>query len=40
MATQDDGGIPFSIANDFTSFRLLELPDELLAILTSPNPPM
>jgi sister chromatid cohesion protein DCC1 len=40
MATQEDRGIPFSIANDFTNFRLLELPDELLTILTSPNPPV
>ncbi|TLD37907.1 ATP-dependent RNA helicase [Venturia nashicola] len=40
MPSQDDGRLPFSIANDLTNFRLLELPEELLAILTSPNPPM
>ncbi|QDS73139.1 hypothetical protein FKW77_001700 [Venturia effusa] len=40
MATQDDARIPFSIANDFSNFRLLELPEELLATLTSPNAPI
>ncbi|TID25794.1 ATP-dependent RNA helicase [Venturia nashicola] len=34
MPSQDDGRLPFSIANDLTNFRLLELPEELLAILT------
>lgn len=42
MATQVDAGIPLSLlAEDRQqSFRLLELPSELLALLTSDNPPM
>ena len=41
MSTQGDAGIPLSLlAEDRQqSFRLLELPPELLKLLTSDNPP-
>ncbi|KAF2750336.1 hypothetical protein M011DRAFT_474789 [Sporormia fimetaria CBS 119925] len=40
MATQQgEGGVPFSIAHDFQSFRLLELPQDLVELLETPNPP-
>lgn len=41
MSTQSDAGIPLSLlAEDHQqSFRLLELPAELLKLLTSDNPP-
>lgn len=40
MATQqDDGGVPFSLAHELQQFRLLELPQELVALLDDPNPP-
>jgi len=41
MSTQRDAGIPLSLlAEDHQqSFRLLELPAELLNLLTSDNPP-
>ncbi|KAF2423633.1 hypothetical protein EJ08DRAFT_701002 [Tothia fuscella] len=40
MSTQDAQGIPFSISSEFTNFRLLELPDELVKLLSSPAPPV
>lgn len=41
MSTQADSGIPLSLLPEeqHQSFRLLELPPELLALLTSENPP-
>lgn len=39
MATQDDSGVPFSIAREQQNFRLLELPDELVQLLSSENAP-
>lgn len=41
MATQGDAGIPLSLLaeDQQQSFRLLELPAELLKLLTSDNPP-
>jgi hypothetical protein len=41
MSTQSDAGIPLSLlAEDRQqSFRLLELPAELLKLLTSDHPP-
>ena len=33
------GGIPFSLAHAQSNFRLLELPDELLDLLTAADPP-
>ncbi|OAG08537.1 uncharacterized protein CC84DRAFT_1215025 [Paraphaeosphaeria sporulosa] len=40
MATQqNEGGVPFAVAHDFKSFRLLELPPELVQLLEAPNPP-
>jgi hypothetical protein len=36
---EDENTIPFSLAHDQSTFRLLELPDELLQLLTSDNPP-
>ncbi|OCK94566.1 uncharacterized protein K441DRAFT_677416 [Cenococcum geophilum 1.58] len=40
MATQDEGGIPFSISQEQQQFRLLELPPALLDLIASPNPPV
>lgn len=42
MSTQYDGGIDFSIVSesDQQHFRLLELPAELLQVITSKDPPM
>jgi hypothetical protein len=40
MATQqDEGGVPFSIAHDMQQFRLLELPQEIVELIESANPP-
>lgn len=41
MSTQDETGVPFSVVpeEDQQRFRLLELPPELLAFLTSEKPP-
>jgi len=41
MSTQGDAGIPLSLLaeDQQQSFRLLELPAELLKLLTSDNPP-
>lgn len=39
MSTQNANGSDFSIAVDQQPFRLLELPPELLELLTTPNPP-
>lgn len=39
MATQDATEIPFSAAHAQQTFKLLELPAELLALLESDNPP-
>ncbi|KAF2451334.1 hypothetical protein P171DRAFT_492622 [Karstenula rhodostoma CBS 690.94] len=38
-AQQDEGGVPFAVAHDFQTFRLLELPAELVQLLEAPNPP-
>lgn len=40
MSTQDQPGVPFAQAHAQQSFRLLELPDALLELLTSQNPPV
>ena len=40
MATQNEGGIPFSISQEQQQFRLLELPPALLDLIASPNPPV
>ncbi|OCK78954.1 hypothetical protein K432DRAFT_300870 [Lepidopterella palustris CBS 459.81] len=40
MATQDERGVPFSIAHEQQQFRLLELPPEILQLIDSPNPPV
>ncbi|KAK3078167.1 hypothetical protein LTS18_008275 [Coniosporium uncinatum] len=40
MSTQVQAGIPFSVAQDQQAFRLLELPDEILELLSTPNPPV
>ncbi|GME33672.1 sister chromatid cohesion protein dcc1 [Neofusicoccum parvum] len=40
MSTQDQPGMPFAQAHAQQSFRLLELPDALLELLTSQNPPV
>lgn len=37
MATQQDTGIPFSFAHEQQRFTLLELPAEVLEIVTAPN---
>jgi len=41
MSTQDSGGIQFSVDGEEQQqhFRLLELPPDLLNIVTSQNPP-
>lgn len=39
MSTQHANGSDFSIAIEQQPFRLLELPPELLELLTTPNPP-
>ncbi|KAF2102948.1 hypothetical protein NA57DRAFT_71932 [Rhizodiscina lignyota] len=39
MATQDQPGIPFSIAHEQQNFRLLELPDELVELLSASDAP-
>jgi hypothetical protein len=39
MATQDTQGIPFSSAQVQQSFKLLELPPDLIAMLESDSPP-
>jgi len=42
MATQNEDGIPLSLLSkdQQQTFRLLELPPELLTLLTSENPPV
>ncbi|CAG8972169.1 hypothetical protein HYALB_00007311 [Hymenoscyphus albidus] len=40
MATQYQNDIPFSASHSQQSFKLLELPPELLALLESENPPV
>lgn len=40
MATQDGEGISLSFCHDQQSFRLLELPPELLDLLTSEIAPV
>jgi hypothetical protein len=42
MSTQEDAGMPLSLLPEDKqhSFRLLELPPELLHLLTSDNPPV
>lgn len=40
MSTQDQPGVPFAQAHAQQSFRLLELPDALLELLASQNPPV
>ncbi|KAF2083929.1 hypothetical protein K490DRAFT_50404 [Saccharata proteae CBS 121410] len=39
MATQDLSGVPFASANEQQNFRLMELPEPLLELLSSPEPP-
>ncbi|KAF1966142.1 hypothetical protein BU23DRAFT_331540 [Bimuria novae-zelandiae CBS 107.79] len=40
MATQQkDGGVPFAVTHELQSFRLLELPPEIVELLEAPNPP-
>ncbi|KAL9097047.1 MAG: hypothetical protein Q9165_001011 [Trypethelium subeluteriae] len=39
MSSQSDRGIPFSVAEVQQNVRLLELPPDLLELLTRPNPP-
>jgi hypothetical protein len=34
-----EGAIPFSLLQEEASVKLVELPDELLALLTGENPP-
>lgn len=40
MSTQDQRGVPVSVAHAQRQFRLLELPESLLELLASPNPPV
>ena len=40
MATQDGSGIPFSFHQHQQAFRLLELPQQLLDLITSDAPPV
>ncbi|KAK7608299.1 sister chromatid cohesion protein Dcc1 [Phyllosticta paracitricarpa] len=40
MSTQELPGVPFALAQDQQNFRLLELPQNLLDLLSSPNPPL
>lgn len=40
MATQqNEGGVPFAVAHELRSFRLLELPPEIVELLEAPDPP-
>lgn len=39
MESSETSGIPFSTSHTQQSFKLLELPPELLSLLESPNPP-
>ncbi|KAF2690388.1 hypothetical protein K458DRAFT_290521 [Lentithecium fluviatile CBS 122367] len=39
MTQQHEGGVPFSVAHDLQTFRLLELPPEIVELLDSPSPP-
>ncbi|RKU47157.1 hypothetical protein DL546_006845 [Coniochaeta pulveracea] len=40
MSTQDNQGIPLAHAPDGVSYKLLELPPELVALLESDTPPV
>ncbi|KAF2834420.1 hypothetical protein M501DRAFT_1061717 [Patellaria atrata CBS 101060] len=40
MSTQDQDGMSFFLAHEQQQFRLLELPSELLELLSNPNPPL
>jgi sister chromatid cohesion protein DCC1 len=40
MSSQDNKGIPLSHAPENVSYKLLELPPELVELLESDNPPM
>lgn len=40
MSTQEQAGVPLALAHAQQNFRLLELPDSLLDLLTSQNPPV
>ncbi|EKG12129.1 Sister chromatid cohesion protein DCC1 [Macrophomina phaseolina MS6] len=40
MSTQSQTGVPLALAHAQQNFRLLELPDALLDLLTSQNPPV
>ncbi|MCJ1476768.1 hypothetical protein MMC13_005437 [Lambiella insularis] len=40
MSSQDDFGVSFGISNNQQSFRLLQLPTPLLALLASEHPPI
>jgi hypothetical protein len=39
MSTQDFNGIPFTLSLEQQNFRLMELPPDLLALITAPAPP-
>jgi hypothetical protein len=40
MSTQENKGIPLSHAPDGVSYKLLELPPELVALLEGDTPPV
>ncbi|KAJ4301784.1 hypothetical protein N0V90_003878 [Kalmusia sp. IMI 367209] len=41
MATQqNEGGVPFAVAHELQTFRLLELPPEIVELIEAPNPPL
>ncbi|KAK8231806.1 sister chromatid cohesion protein Dcc1 [Phyllosticta capitalensis] len=40
MSTQELPGVSFALAQSQQNFQLLELPDNLLKLLSSPNPPL
>lgn len=40
MSTQPDAGTPLTHAPNGVSYKLLELPSELLALLESDDPPV
>lgn len=35
----DPAGVPFAVAHDLQTFRLLELPPEIVDLLEAPDPP-
>ena len=38
-AAMDPPGVPFAVAHDLQTFRLLELPPEIVDLLDAPDPP-